>query len=84
MNPLENLLTQSVEIIGWVATLFILLSFLYDGNKLRYINIVGASLWFVYGLIELSYSIMFLNLCVVLIHIYKLLKPKNKEEKNGI
>lgn len=84
MNPLENLLTQSVEIIGWVATLFILLSFLYDGNKLRYINIVGASLWFVYGLIELSYSIMFLNLCVVLIHIYKLLKPKNKEQKNGI
>ena len=84
MNPLENLLTQSVEIIGWVATLFILLSFLYDGNKLRYINIIGASLWFVYGLIELSYSIMFLNLCVVLIHIYKLLKPKNKEEKNGI
>ena len=84
MNPLENLLTQSVEIIGWVATIFILLSFLYDGNKLRYINIVGASLWLVYGLIELSYSIMFLNLCVVLIHIYKLLKPKNKEEKNGI
>jgi len=81
MNPLENLLTQSVEIIGWVATAFILLSFLYDGNKLRYINIVGASLWFMYGLIELSYSIMFLNLCVVLIHIYKLIKSKNN--KNG-
>ena len=81
MNPLENLLTQSVEIIGWVATIFILLSFLYDGNKLRYINIVGASLWLVYGLIELSYSIMFLNLCVVLIHIYKLIKSKNN--KNG-
>ena len=81
MNPLENLLTESVEIIGWVATAFILLSFLYDGNKLRYINILGASLWFVYGLIGLSYSIMFLNLCVVLIHIYKLIKSKNN--KNG-
>ena len=80
MNPLENLVMDYVEIIGWVATAFILLSFLYDGNKLRYINIVGASLWFVYGLIGLSYSIMFLNLCVVLIHIYKLIKINKQKE----
>ena len=72
-----------VEIIGWLATAFILLSFLYDGNRLRYINIVGASLWFAYGLIEVSYSIMFLNLCVVLIHIYKLGKLKWSTKKEN-
>ena len=63
---------EAVEYLGFVATAFILASFLLDGNKLRLINSIGAILWFVYGIITMSASIMFLNLCVVLIHLYKL------------
>lgn len=63
---------EAVEYLGFIATAFILASFLFDGNKLRLINSIGAILWFVYGIITMSASIMFLNLCVVLIHLYKL------------
>jgi hypothetical protein len=63
---------EAVEYLGFIATAFILASFLLDGNKLRLINSIGAILWFVYGIITMSASIMFLNLCVVLIHLYKL------------
>ena len=63
---------EAVEYLGFIATAFILASFLLDGNKLSLINSIGAILWFVYGIITMSASIMFLNLCVVLIHLYKL------------
>jgi uncharacterized Tic20 family protein len=63
---------EDIEYLGFIATLFILASFLLDGNKLRLINIVGAILWFAYGLVTMSTSIMFLNVCVVLIHLFKL------------
>lgn len=72
---------NSVEYIGFVATVFILLSFMLDGTRLRVVNSVGAALWFIYGIFTNGYSIMFLNLCVVLIHAYKLWK-ESKEKEN--
>ena len=69
---------ESIEYLGFVATLFILASFVMDGNKLRVVNSVGALLWFVYGMFTDGYSIMFLNMCVILIHIVKLWKKTNK------
>ena len=73
---------ESVEYIGFVATVFILLSFVMDGNKLRVVNSIGALLWFLYGIITNGYSIMFLNLCVILIHIFKLWKSSKKSITN--
>ena len=74
MNPLENLVMESVEYIGFIATAFILLSFVLDGNKLRIVNSIGAGIWFIYAVITNGYSIMFLNICVILIHLFKLWK----------
>ena len=66
--------TELIDIIGWVATLFVIVSFLIDKILwLRTVNLIGASLWLAYGIIDLSYSIIFLNLVVVSIQIYKII-----------
>ncbi len=61
MNPIEVLVRENIELIGWIASGIILFSFLFDGIKLRLINSVGAGLWLVYGIVGGSESIMFLN-----------------------
>ena len=72
---------ESVEYIGFLATAFILLSFVLDGIQLRIINSIGAVLWLLYGIMIGGYSIIFLNICVILIHIFKLWKLKNLPKK---
>ena len=72
---------ESVEYIGFLATAFILLSFVLDGIQLRIINSIGAGLWLLYGIMIGGYSIIFLNICVILIHIFKLCKLKTLPKK---
>jgi hypothetical protein len=49
-----------MEIIGWIATVFIIISFLQkDMIKLRLFSLVGAILWTLYGLIGQTWSIVF-------------------------
>ena len=75
---------ESVEYIGFIATAFILLSFVLDGNKLRIVNSIGAGIWFIYAVITNGYSIMFLNICVILIHLFKLWKSSKKSITNQL
>ena len=66
------------EIIGIVATLFVLLSFLFTSEKrIRQINIIGAAIFIVYGIIIAAHSVYILNGALVIIHIYKLYKGRN-------
>ena len=71
---------STLEIVGWIATFVVIGSFLVnDMLKLRSINLVGATLWLIYGIIASSYSIIFLNVVVMSIQIFKinqLLKKK--------
>ena len=71
---------DTLNIVGWAATIFIIISFLINNMLwLRIINMVGASLWLTYGIIDTSYSIIFLNVIIVSIQFYKIsviLKPK--------
>ena len=65
---------ELIDTIGWVATFFIIVSFLIDNIFwLRIVNLIGASLWLAYGVIDLSYSIIFLNIVIVSIQIYKII-----------
>ena len=72
---------NTLDVVGWAATLFIIISFLINNMLwLRIINMVGASLWLTYGIIDTSYSIIFLNVIIVSIQFYKIsviLKPKS-------
>ena len=53
---------ETLDIIGWVASAFVISSFLInDMLRLRIVNLVGASLWLAYGVVDLSSSIIFLN-----------------------
>lgn len=66
-----------VEIIGIIATLFILLAFTQNDKKLiRIIDSIGAILFVIYGLLIGSLSVWLLNGCLIIINIYKIIKDK--------
>jgi hypothetical protein len=69
---------MNYEIIGLLGTLFVLISFLMKEVKLiRIINIIGAVLFVIYGLLIGALSTWLLNAILVIIHIIYLLKRKN-------
>jgi uncharacterized protein with PQ loop repeat len=67
---------SSVEIIGYVASLFVLVSFLMkDIKKLRLINSVGCMLFVIYGiLLNFSIPIILTNTAILIINAIALLK----------
>lgn len=66
---------MNFEEIGTIASIVVLISFLCKSErKIRIINIIGALLFVVYGALNGSFSIWFLNGALILIHLYKLLK----------
>ena len=68
---------MSVEIIGTMASIIVLISFLMKGEeKIRAVNIFGALMLVVYGYLIHSFSTCFLNAMLVIIHTVKLLKMK--------
>lgn len=71
---------MGVEAIGLTATLFVLLSFLMKRVvTIRSINIIGAALFVVYGILIGSPSTWLLNGVLILIHAFYLIKI-NKEK----
>lgn len=63
------------EFIGITATIFVLLSFLVnDIKKVRIINIVGAALFVIYGVLIGAFSTYLLNGLLIAIHLYYLLR----------
>lgn len=68
---------DNIEILGWVATMIIIGSFLVNDIKiLRTLNLLGAFLWSIYGFISMIPSIIFLNIVISGIQVYKLYKLK--------
>ena len=65
------------EIIGYLASVVILVSFIMkDIKKLRIINSVGCALFIVYGVLLFSIPLIITNAAIVLINIYYLFKAK--------
>ena len=66
-----------VEIIGIVATLFILAAFSLNDKKLiRLVDSIGALLFVIYGILINSLSIWLLNICLIIINLYKIKNNK--------
>lgn len=66
---------NNFEIIGTLASIFVLISFLCKSErKIRIVNIIGALFFVIYGVLINSFSVWFLNGALILIHLYKLLK----------
>ncbi len=69
------------EIIGILGTLFVLLSFLMkDLKKVRIINIVGASLFVIYGILINALATWLLNAILIIIHLIYLLREKGSNQ----
>lgn len=72
-----------LELIGWIGNIFVVISFLNnDTLKLRSYNLVGASLWLVYGIMAGSFSIIFLNIVVISIQIVKITQILRERKKS--
>ena len=66
---------MNAELIGLAATLFVLISFVMkETRKIRLVNIVGAALFVVYGVLIGAFSTWLLNAVLIVIHIYYLKK----------
>ena len=66
-------LIQHAEIIGTVASICVLLSFLQTGEKrIRTFNIIGAVIFVIYGLLIQAHSVWILNAILIGIQIYKI------------
>jgi 4-amino-4-deoxy-L-arabinose transferase-like glycosyltransferase len=67
------------EILGWVATALVLLSFtIQDMRKLRLVNMLGCILWIGYGFILMIKPVIFVNMSILIIHSYWLIKNKSR------
>lgn len=62
-----------MELIGITGTLFIIIAFTLSGElKIRIFDLVGATLFIIYGVMIHSFSTILLNGVLVLIQIYKI------------
>jgi len=74
------------EIAGYLASLFIVLSFVFKGVKtIRIINFIGCGFFVVYGLFVsdagVLWPIIIPNGILCLVHVYYLFIKKTKEEE---
>lgn len=72
---------MNYEIIGTLGSIVVLISFLMVGErKIRIINIIGALIFVVYGILIHAFSVAFLNSALVIIHCVKLFKKKTEDD----
>jgi hypothetical protein len=68
---------STTEIIGYLASFLILVSFLMkDMKKLRIINLFGCGAFIIYGVLNHAMPIVITNSAIVLINLYYLLKKE--------
>ena len=66
------------EILGWIATAVVLLSFtIHDMRRLRLMNMLDCLLWIGYGFILMIKPVIFVNVSILIIHSYWFIKNKS-------
>lgn len=70
-----------VDVIGYLATIIVLSSFMVTSQKkLRIINAVGCAVFVVYGfLLKTAWPVIITNGLIILIHGYYFMKEKGNE-----
>lgn len=68
---------MNTEILGTIASVVVLFSFIVTKEKrIRIINIFGAALFVVYGLLIHAFSVWLLNGILILVHSWYLFKDR--------
>lgn len=71
---------MNYEILGIIASLFVLISFLIKGEaKIRLVNAIGCIIFVIYGLCIDALSIWLLNGITLIINVYKSYKLLKEE-----
>lgn len=69
------------EIIGYIASTFILVSFLMkDIRTIRIINIFGAIFFVLYGLFTKTWATATMNFILIFVHLFHLFNFKKKNK----
>lgn len=78
----STLLFSFTDIIGYLASITVLLSFLMKNIRtLRAVNSIGAGFFIWYGvLLDFSIPIIFTNVAIVCINVFYLVKAQKKSE----
>ena len=77
---MEILGISYIEWIGYLASLFVLLSFLMRNiTTLRYVNTVGCLFFVAYGFLLDSWPVIITNVAIVLVNFYYLVVNRKKE-----
>ena len=72
-----------MESIGVIASIAVLISFLAtDEKQIRLLNILGAGLFVSYGITINSFSNIFLNGALIVIHVVRLIYLFRNEQKH--
>jgi len=59
-----------IDILGWVATSVVVISFtVKDMKRLRIINSTGTLLWLTYGGLRLDYPLLSVNALILIAHL---------------
>ena len=67
------------EIIGWIGSIVLLISFIPKNVKLiRILNSVGCLIWVLYGFITRAPSVYVMNFLILGLNIFQLIKNKEK------
>ena len=68
---------MNYEVIGIMAGLLVVISFLFRKEKtIRIVNIFGSIVFIIYGILINSLSILLLNTILIVIHLYYLLRSQ--------
>ncbi len=74
-----------IEIVGYIGSILVIISMLMSSViKLRIINSIGCSVFAVYAIIIHSYPTALMNLCLVAINIYNLIRLANIPPKYSV
>ena len=74
-----------IEIVGIVASLIVLASFLMkDILVIRLVNIVGAVVFIVYGILIGAFATWFVNAALMIVHIIYIIKELKEKKLKAV
>lgn len=82
MVPSEILMNTKtlIELFGYLGSLLVVVSMLMTSvKKLRIVNTVGSTIFMIYALIIQSYPTALMNLCLIIINIYRIIQLDRTE-----
>ena len=66
---------ENIEILGIIASIVVFIGFTRtDVKEIRLISGLACILWTIYGIYINSVSVVFMNIAILGLHIYKILK----------